>query len=172
MKIAQIGEDVLRTPAKQVGQSEFEQEALITFIDELLATMLEANGIGIAAPQVFDPRAVMIIASRPNPRYPDAPDMQPLVLVNPLITHSSENKVWEWEGCLSVPGLRGRIERPDWVDVAYFDREGKTQNIKLEGVIARIFLHEFDHLIGKTWLDHITCTENIMANEVWAAKFT
>jgi peptide deformylase len=57
------------------------------------------------------------------------------------------------------------------VDVAYFDREGKAQNIKLEGFVARIFLHEFDHLIGKTWLDHITSTENIMANVVWAAKF-
>jgi peptide deformylase len=171
MKIAQVGEEVLSTPARQVKQSEFAQEPLLTFIDELLGTMLEANGIGIAAPQVFDPRAIMIIASRPNPRYPDAPDMQPLVLVNPRLKQSSENKVWEWEGCLSVPGLRGCIQRPDWVDVAYFDRQGKPQNIKFEGFVARIFLHEFDHLIGKTWLDHITSSENIMANEVWAAKF-
>ena len=171
MKIAQVGEEVLRTPARQVEQAEFNQEPLITFIDELLETMLEAEGIGIAAPQVFDPRAIMIIASRPNPRYPDAPDMQPLVLVNPIIKQSSEVQVWEWEGCLSVPGLRGRIERPDSVDVAYLDREGKTQNIKLEGFVARIFLHEFDHLIGKTWLDHITNTENIMANDIWIAKF-
>jgi len=171
MKIAQVGEEVLRTPARQVDQAEFTQQSVITFIDELLATMLEANGIGIAAPQVFDPRAIMIIASRPNPRYPDAPDMQPLVLVNPLINQSSDNTVWEWEGCLSVPGLRGRIERPDWVDVSYLDREGKVQNIKFEGFVARIFLHEFDHLIGKTWLDHITKTENIMANDVWMKKF-
>ncbi len=171
MKIAQVGEDVLRTKAKQVEQSEFNQQSLITFIDELLVTMLEAEGIGIAAPQVFDPRAIMIIASRPNPRYPDAPDMQPLVLVNPVIKQSSENKVWEWEGCLSVPGLRGHIERPDSVDVAYLDREGKAQNIKFDGFVARIFLHEFDHLMGKTWLDHITNTENIMANDVWVAKF-
>ena len=133
--------------------------------------MLEAQGIGIAAPQVFDPRSIMIIASRPNPRYPDAPDMRPLVLVNPVIITSSEYKVWEWEGCLSVPGLRGRIERSDSVDVAYLDTDGKAQNIKLEGFVARIFLHEFDHLIGKTWLDHITSTENIMANDVWMAKF-
>lgn len=172
MKIAQVGEEILRTPARQVEQAEFSQQSLITFMNELLATMLEANGIGIAAPQVFDPRAIMIIASRSNPRYPDAPDMQPLILVNPLIKQSSEDMVWEWEGCLSVPGLRGRIERPDWVDVAYFDREGKAQNIKLEGFIARIFLHEFDHLIGKTWLDHISSTENIMANDVWVTKFT
>ena len=172
MKIAQVGEKVLRSHARQVEQVEFAQPSLITFIDELLATMLEAQGIGIAAPQVFDPRAIMIVASRPNPRYPDAPDMQPLVLINPVIKQSSENKVWEWEGCLSVPGLRGCIERPDSIDVAYLDREGQGQNIKLEGFVARIFLHEFDHLIGKTWLDHITHTENIMANDVWVAKFS
>ena len=171
MKIAQVGEEILRTLAKQVEQSEFTQESLFTFIDALLATMLEANGIGIAAPQVFDPRAIMIIASRPNPRYPDAPDMQPMVMINPVIKHCSENKVWEWEGCLSVPGLRGRIERPDTVDVDYLDTAGQAQNIKLEGFVARIFLHEFDHLIGKTWLDHITRTEDIMANDVWVTKF-
>jgi peptide deformylase len=171
MKIAQVGEEILRTPARQVKQVEFAQESLTTFIDQLLATMLGANGIGIAAPQVFDPRAIMIIASRPNPRYPDAPDMQPLVMVNPVINKNSENMVWEWEGCLSVPGLRGRIERPDSVEVAHLDRDGQAQNIRLEGFVARIFLHEFDHLIGKTWLDHIANTENIMANDVWLTKF-
>ncbi|WP_293749021.1 peptide deformylase [uncultured Paraglaciecola sp.] len=171
MRIAHVGEEILRTSAIQISKSEFEHESLNGFIDELLATMLEADGIGIAAPQVFDPRAIMIIASRPNPRYPDAPDMQPLVLINPVIQQSSENTVWEWEGCLSVPGLRGRIERSDSVDVAYLDRQGQPQNIKLEGFIARIFLHEFDHLIGKTWLDHISSTENIMANDVWMQKF-
>lgn len=171
MKIAQVGEEILRIPARQVGEAEFGTEALQTFIDDLLATMLEANGIGIAAPQVFDPRAIMIIASRPNPRYPDAPDMQPLVMINPMIQQMSDNKVWEWEGCLSVPGLRGRIERSDSVAVVYLDTEGKEQSIKLEGFVARIFLHEFDHLIGKTWLDHISRTENIMANDVWMAKF-
>ena len=75
MKIAQVGEEILRTSAIQVSKSEFAHESLNGFIDELLATMLEADGIGIAAPQVFDPRAILIIASRPNPPSPDAPDM-------------------------------------------------------------------------------------------------
>ncbi|MEP1445952.1 MAG: peptide deformylase [Paraglaciecola sp.] len=172
MKIAQVGEEILRTPALQVKQDEFASESLNTFIDELLGTMLEANGIGIAAPQVFDPRAIMIIASRANARYPDAPEMQPLVMINPSIKQVSDNQVWEWEGCLSVPGIRGRIQRPNSVEVAYLNALGEAQTIKLEGFVARIFLHEFDHLIGKTWLDHISSTQNIMANDVWAAKFT
>lgn len=171
MKIAQVGEDILKTPARQVIQSEFGQEPLITFIDGMLATMLEANGIGIAAPQVFDPRAIMIIASRPNARYPDAPEMQPLVLINPQIKKTSENKIWAWEGCLSVPGLRGHIQRSDEVTVAYQAANGQKHNIIFSGFVARIFLHEYDHLIGKTWLDHIASTDNIMANDVWAAKF-
>lgn len=172
MKIAQVGEEVLKTPARQVQADEWAKPELNDFIDQLLSTMLAAEGIGIAAPQVFDPRAIMIIASRANPRYPDAPDMSPLVMINPVVTHSSDNKVWEWEGCLSVPGLRGRIERPDEVEVDYLDRNGQPEQRKLSGFIARIFLHEFDHLIGKTWLDHISDSENIMANDVWMAKFT
>jgi peptide deformylase len=172
LKIAQIGEAILKTPARVVEQDEFNQLPLDSFINDLLDTMLDANGIGIAAPQVFDPRAIMIIASRPNPRYPDAPDMQPMVLINPSVKQSSQQLVWEWEGCLSVPGLRGNIKRPGWVEVAYMDTRGKLQSIKFEGFVARIFLHEYDHLIGKTWLDHISSTENIMANEVWAAKYT
>lgn len=172
MKIAQVGEDILKTPAKQVEQAEFANGELVTFIEQMLALMQEADGVGIAAPQVFDPRAIMIIASRPNARYPNAPDMQPLVMINPVIKRSSDIQIWEWEGCLSVPGLRGRIERPDAVAVEYLDKLGSTQYIELEGFVARIFLHEFDHLIGKTWLDHISDTENIMSNDVWKAKLT
>lgn len=172
MKIAQVGEEVLKTPARQVLLEEFKQTQLNEFIDALLSTMLDANGIGIAAPQVFDPRAIMIIASRANPRYPNAPDMEPEVLINPIVSARSSNTVWEWEGCLSVPGLRGKIERADWVDVNYLSRDGEPQQVRYEGFLARIFLHEYDHLIGKTWLDHITDTSNIMANDVWLEKFT
>jgi peptide deformylase len=171
MKIAQVGEQILKTPARQVEQDEFGQASLNSFIQQLLATMHEAGGIGIAAPQVFDSRAIMIIASRPNARYPDAPDMQPTMLINPVIKKASKTQVWEWEGCLSVPGLRGRIERADEVEVVYQDIQGQRQNAIFSGFVARIFLHEYDHLIGKTWLDHISSTENIMANDVWMAKF-
>ncbi|MFT2090221.1 peptide deformylase [Paraglaciecola sp. 2405UD69-4] len=172
MKIAQVGEAILKSPARSVAIDEFTTDNFNHFCDALLTTMLDAEGIGIAAPQVFDPRAIMIIASRANARYPDAPDMQPMFLINPQIIANSDNQVWEWEGCLSVPGLRGRIERPDWVEVKYQDRQGLQKQVKFEGFVARIFLHEFDHLIGKTWLDHINSTDNIMANDLWIETFT
>jgi peptide deformylase len=167
MQIAKIGEAILRQPARKVSHDEFSQAPLMEFCDDLLATMLAANGIGIAAPQVFDPRAIMIIASRPNARYPNAPQMEPLLLVNPHVIASSEQKVWEWEGCLSVPGLRGRIARADWVDVSYQTQQGESKQQRFAGFVARVFLHEYDHLIGLTWLDHVASTQDIMADSVW-----
>jgi peptide deformylase len=170
MEIAQVGESILKTPARKVDTKEFIEPEFKQFVQALLDTMLAAKGIGIAAPQVFDPRAIMIIASRANARYPDAPEMEPLVLVNPTILGQSECLVWHWEGCLSVPGLRGRIERSDWVEVQFQTVEGIQEKIRFAGFLARIFLHEYDHLIGRTWLDHIDSTENIMAESVWLQK--
>lgn len=171
MKIAQIGEQVLNIPARTVTDDEFNQPALEEFVESLQETMSAASGVGIAAPQVFDPRAIIIIASRPNARYPDAPLMEPLALINPQISTQSNEKTWEWEGCLSVPGLRGWIERSDWVEVQYRSQNGEVLLQRFEGFVARIFLHEYDHLIGKTWLDHIQSTDHIMANDVWLKTF-
>lgn len=175
MKIAQIGETILAQKAQLVEADVFTTPAkhsdLTTFCGALLTTMIEANGVGIAAPQVFDPRAIMYIASRPNPRYPDAPAMEPLLLINPTIIEVSDTTNKSWEGCLSVPGIRGNITRPSSVKVSYQDLLGHTQTNVFEGFIARIFQHEFDHLIGKTWLDHIKHTKDIMANDVWLAHF-
>jgi peptide deformylase len=171
MKIALVGETILKTIATPVSGEEFATVQLRDFIETLLKVMLAAQGIGIAAPQVFDPRAIMFVASRANERYPDAPDMHPMVLINPKIMAASKTQVWQWEGCLSVPGLRGRVLRPDWVDVSFYDADGVFQHRRFEGFVGRIFLHEYDHLIGKTWLDHISSTDDIMANEVWLARF-
>lgn len=170
MKIAQVGEVILRTPAKSVSQTDIETSAFQEFVDALLVTMQEANGVGIAAPQVFDKRAVMIIASRPSPRYPNAPEMEPLVLINPKVIQSSEETVKDWEGCLSVPGLRGFIRRATWVEIEYLQRDGTLATQRLDGFVARIFLHEFDHLTGKTWLDHVELNTDIMAESVWRRK--
>ena len=171
MDIAQVGEEILATPATPVEAGYFSSLELTQFCDALLETMLRAEGIGIAAPQVFDPRAIMYVASRPNARYPDAPEMSPLLLINPTIVAQSEQLTKDWEGCLSVPELRGKVSRPVWADVSYQDITGSRHEIKLEGFVARVFLHEYDHLIGKTWLDHIESASDIMANDVWLKKF-
>ncbi len=168
LKIAQVGEAILQTPAIQV--TEFHAE-LKTFVADLKDTLVQASGVGIAAPQVFDPRAVLIIASKPNKRYPDAPDMEPLVMINPSILSQSETTNQAWEGCLSVPGLRGLITRSNQVEVAYYDIDGNPQRIELSGFVARIFLHEYDHLIGQTWLDHISSSNQVMAESLWLQNY-
>ncbi|MBO1256110.1 peptide deformylase [Alteromonas sp. 5E99-2] len=166
MNIALVGEAILKTPALPVETSHIVSESCQSFISSLMQTMLNAKGIGIAAPQVFDSRAIMIIASRPNERYPTAPVMDPLVLINPTITHYSEAQTKDWEGCLSVPSLRGKVKRSVWVDVQFQDREGTFQQRRFEDFVARIFQHEYDHLIGKTWLDHIESADDIVAESV------
>ena len=170
MKIALVGEAILTQPAVEVSLSELHSKPFADFVALLQQTMLKANGIGIAAPQVFDPRAVMIIASRKNPRYPDAPDMSPLLMINPQITEHSETQVSGWEGCLSVPGLRGNIKRYTWVKVKFINRLGEEVSQVFEGFVARIFQHEFDHLIGKTWLDQVESTADIMAETLWLER--
>ncbi|WP_111980272.1 peptide deformylase [Algibacillus agarilyticus] len=167
--IAQVGEDVLRTPASPVIHFDSKLQSLV---DDLLETMLNANGIGIAAPQVFIPSAIMIIASRANARYPDAPDMDPLVMINPVITPVGQSKIKGWEGCLSVPGLRGFIPRYESIDVKYQDVLGQHHAVQWSGFLARIVQHEHDHLVGKTWLDRVESMTDVIAESVFLKQLT
>lgn len=130
--------------------------ALHNLAQTLMATMLQARGVGIAAPQIGVSQRLFIVASRPNERYPDAPLMEPMVMVNPvLLSGSSEWEPGE-EGCLSVPGKRLSIARHLWIDAQWQDLQGNTHSGRLNGFIARIFQHELDHLDGITLLERIT----------------
>lgn len=169
LHIAKVGEPVLRKMAQPV--EDFGSPQLLSFVDKLLTQMTEAAGVGIAAPQVFCSRQIMIIASKPNKRYPDAPEMTPLVLINPTFIAQSRNLVTGWEGCLSVPGLRGQVARADWVEVFYYDQFGEKHRRRFDGFVARIFLHEYDHLIGRTWLDSVTSNQDILSDEVYLKQF-
>lgn len=129
--------------------------------------MEERGGVGIAAPQIGVDQQIMIIASKPNQRYPDAPLMEPLTLINPKPVSYSENQVEFWEGCLSVPGLRGNVVRPDKVDIRYTELNGSPAVLSLSGFPARIFQHEYDHLIGKTFLDRINSVDDLITDKVY-----
>ncbi|MFT4930040.1 MAG: peptide deformylase [Phenylobacterium sp.] len=165
LAIAQIGEPILRVAATAVDN--FDCENLKVFIDKMLASMLEAGGVGIAAPQVFCPQQIMIIASKPNARYPNAPQMEPLVMLNPQIKALHGQIYSDWEGCLSVPGIRGWVPRSQRVDVDYQDAQGNLQSIALEGFVARIFQHEHDHLVGLTFVDRVADNQHLVAESVF-----
>ncbi len=169
MKIAQVGEQILKTPALEVTRFD---DDLRDFADNLLVTMLEAKGIGIAATQVFDPRAIMIMASKPNARYPTAPEMEPLLLINPRILEQGGEQIKDWEGCLSVPGIRGLVKRNCYVKIEYQDIHGHRHTLEWHDFMARIFLHEYDHLIGKTWLDRVETVADIVGEAVYMKLMT
>jgi peptide deformylase len=130
-------------PVQAFGASE-----LMTLIDDMFDTMRAVNGAGLAAPQIGVDLALVIFGSRQNPRYPDAPEVPETVLLNPQITPLGDAEEEGWEGCLSVPGLRGVVPRFARIRYSGFDPEGRRIEREAEGFHARVVQHECDHLVG------------------------
>lgn len=151
LTIAQLGNPILREHAAPLSAGQYQDFA--PFFKALQHKMLEHNGVGIAAPQVNESIRAFIVASRPNPRYPDAPMMEPTLMLNPEIVWASESMEKDWEGCLSIPGIRALVNRHSHIEVRYDTLEGKEVKTQMEGFIARIFQHELDHLNGLVFLD-------------------
>lgn len=160
-QIAQLGQPVLRQETGLVGDPA--DPVLQTLIDDMLATMAEAGGVGIAAPQVYEPLRLFIVASRPNPRYPHAPAMEPTAMLNPEILWQSDEIEQGWEGCLSVPGIRGLVPRSLRVGVRYLSRTGEMREEELSGFIARVFQHEYDHICGMVFLDRVANNRELIS---------
>jgi peptide deformylase len=130
----------------------FDTPQLHGLIEDLLDTMAAARGAGLAAPQIgVDLQVVIFGSEQPNPRYPQAPLVPRTVLINPVITPIGSQEEEGWEGCLSVPGLRGRV--PRWQQIRYqgFDASGRPIDRTVEGFHARVVQHECDHLIGRLY---------------------
>ncbi len=163
LEVIQLGHPTLRTPACFV---ENVTEARIQkLIDNLIVTVKQASGVGIAAPQVACSDRVFIVASHPNPRYPHAPEMAPTAMINPQILAHSSEVTKGWEGCLSIPGIRGLVPRYQAIEVAYTDRHGKLQKQQFTDFVARIFQHEHDHLDGIVFLDRLESTLDIVTEQ-------
>lgn len=156
LPVAQRGDVILTLKAASVAESEFNSAWLNELAAAMQATMLERNGVGIAAPQVYVSKRVIIVASRPNPRYPDAPEMDAVVMVNPEILEQSDVTVLGEEGCLSVPNERGQVQRAQSIKVLYHTLTGKQMESIFEGFPARIVQHEIDHLNGILFVDHLS----------------
>ena len=155
LKVAQLGHPVLREPSHSVPAERIATPEFQRFIDDMIETMREYDGVGLAAPQVHVPWRVATIEVAGNPRYPGAPQVPLTVLVNPEIQAVDEAKVVDWEGCLSVPGLRGKVPRRRLLDVVALDREGTPITWRAEGFAARVVQHEVDHLDGRLYLDRM-----------------
>lgn len=151
-EILRMGDPRLLRVAKTLRHPEqFNTPALQALIDDMFETMRAAHGAGLAAPQIGVDLALVIFGFRQSARYPDAPAVPETVLINPVIEPLSMDEESGWEGCLSVPGLRGMVPRFARIRYTGFDPQGRQIEREAEGFHARLVQHECDHLVGKLY---------------------
>ncbi len=155
LKVARLGNPVLRLKAKAVRPAQIRSPGFQRFLQDLIETMREYDGVGIAAPQVHVSLQVAVIRADHNPRYPRAPKIPLTVLINPKVQPVVRRQVPDWEGCLSVEGLRGRVPRWHSVRVEAYNAQGEKVRFRAAGFFARVIQHEWDHLQGRVFLDRM-----------------
>jgi peptide deformylase len=155
LKVARLGHPVLRQEARPLSAEEIRSADTQRFIDDLIETMREYDGAGLAANQVHTLKQVCVIEVLGNPRYPEAPDIPLTVLINPVVTPLTEEIEEGWEGCLSVPDMRGRVPRFTEVRLECLDRDGEEIDLVAKEFFARVIQHETDHLKGIVYVDRM-----------------
>lgn len=157
LKVAHLGHPVLRQQAVEVDPAELASPDLQRFLDDMVETMREYDGIGLAAPQVHVSKQIAVIDGTLLEDEKPVPDAarRLLVLVNPVVRFEGDRRYTMWEGCLSVPGLRGRVPRMRELELEALDRNGKPVRFAAEEYFAGVVQHELDHLQGKVYLDRM-----------------
>ena len=169
LKVARMGHPVLRAKALAIQRAEIKSPAVQRLIDDLIETMVEYHGVGLAAPQVHVGLRVFVgvldAREGPKPGRPregeDEREADPLALINPEITPIGDDVVEDWEGCLSVPDIRGRVPRAREIKVRAFDRKGERIEIRAHDFPARVIQHETDHLDGILFFDRMPSLESL-----------
>ena len=160
--IVQIGHPALRAPARPLTPDEVAAPGIQRLIDDLVDTMRAADGAGLAATQIGEGVQVCVAEVRPgNPRYPYKPEIPLTVLVNPVVEPLTAETFANYEGCLSVPGLRGVVDRFVQVRVRALDRAGTPLDLTVRGLSAGTFQHETDHLHGRLFVDRVADTRTL-----------
>jgi peptide deformylase len=168
-KIARLGHPVLRQKTREATREEIASPEMKRLVRDMIETMHEYGGVGLAAPQVHESvRLAIIEFEADNGRYP-GDDAQPLLVIwNARVKVLDATPAGFWEGCLSVPGLRGYVERPSKIEVSYLDERGKSKTLVAEGFLATVFQHELDHLDGVVYVDKITDKSKFAFSEEYA----
>ncbi len=155
-RIIRMGHPTLRQVARPLTDSEITSDAIRHLVGDMVETLHDYGGIGLAAPQIDESIRLAIIEITGGPtRYGDIAAMPLTVFANPVIEVVDPKRAGYWEACLSVPGLRGFVERPQHIRVTYQDLSAKRHTLELEGFLATVFQHEFDHLDGRLYVDLI-----------------
>jgi peptide deformylase len=167
LKVARMGHPVLRARARPVEAAEIRSAGIQQLIDDMFETMAEYQGVGLAAPQVHEGVRIFVAGFPANADEDedeeDAGDQQvpPMALINPDITVVGRDLTEDWEGCLSIPEIRGRVPRARQIVVRAYDRTGKRIEINASGFTARVIQHETDHLDGVLFLDRMKSFESL-----------
>lgn len=163
LKVAHMGHPVLRAEARPLAAAEIRSEGVQRLIDDMLDTMREYHGIGLAAPQVHESVRLFVAGFSPEGKEVDPDDDDPplMVLINPEITVVGRELAEDWEGCLSIPDIRGRVPRARTIVVRAYDRGGKRVEINASGFVARVIQHETDHLDGVLFFDRMKSFESL-----------
>jgi peptide deformylase len=155
LKVARLGHPVIRKPSEAVPKESITSADIQRLIDNMIDTMHEYDGVGIAAPQIHVSKQIAVIEVQDNRRYPGEKPIPLTVLINPRILGLSKKHLEEWEGCLSVNDLRGIVPRAESLEVEAYNRKGERVKFHAQGFFARVIQHECDHLAGKVFLDRM-----------------
>lgn len=165
-KIIRMGHPGLRVVAEPLPLEVIESDEFERLLDDMLDTLEDYGGIGLAATQIDEALRVALIDLPGGPsRYGELPRIPATFFINPQITVLDGDSASYWEGCLSVPGLRGYVERPQHIKVEALNQEGEAMSYEFEGFAATVFQHEFDHLDGRLYIDHIQTPGHLAFDE-------
>lgn len=161
LKVAKLGNPILREIAKPIPLERIKSPEVQQLIQDMIETMREYEGVGLAAPQVHRPLQIFMIESMERSGKEDGKTTPLMVLINPVLTIISENLYEDWEGCLSVPDLRGLVPRYRQIKVQAYDLSGRVIDFEAEDFLARVIQHEHDHLMGKVFFDRMRSFDSL-----------
>jgi len=169
--IVQLGNPALRQVADPVDVNQIQSDEIQNLIDDLIETMRHANGAGLASTQIAVPLRICIIEVNKNPRYSYKPDIPLTVLINPKVTFLTEERINVYEGCLSVPNMRGKVDRCPEILIEGFNREGQSVSFISKGISAGTFQHELDHLDGLVFTDRMKDASSLTTIDEFADHY-
>lgn len=162
LSLVRLGNPVLRTKAKRVPLSYLKTKEFLNLKKQLLRVMRSTGGVGLAAPQLGVSLRVAVLETRPTETRPELTEKGPLFIINPRVISFGKSLAKDWEGCLSFRPLRGQVRRSRSITVEYWNEEGVRIEEKMNGLWARIFQHEVDHLDGVIYVDRVEDTKSLM----------
>ena len=162
-EILKLGNPILRRTAKEVSKEEILSENIQNLIDEMWNVMEKAGGIGLAAPQIgISIQLAVIKLESSSDRYENLEDSEEFIIFNPKLEVINSEKQGFWEGCLSVPGLRGYVKRPKKLKISYLNEKAEKKEVIVEDFLATVFQHELDHLFGYLYVDRLDSTKDLV----------